>query len=175
MSLQLRTLMLALMVFCMGSSNALAKTIKLYDQPKADAKVVATLNTESGFISIFKQKDGTWMKIGDPTNGNVGWVKSDDINNSGPITSGFTVTQHIYSTGGTPQSYVVQYGAPQALSPEEAKAIVKKTEISREAIQKQINDIMQNMYNTMNVQLRGAPVILPVLIVPTPPKETKSK
>ncbi len=53
MSLQLRTLMLALMVFCIGSSNALAKTIKLYDQPKADAKVVDTLNTESGFIYIF--------------------------------------------------------------------------------------------------------------------------
>lgn len=63
----------------LSSSIAYAVTLNLYDQPKTDAKVVGKIDTESGFVPIFTPKPGDWMKVGDPKNGNVGWIQTKQL------------------------------------------------------------------------------------------------
>lgn len=53
-----------------------AKTITLYSEPKMDSKVAGTMDTEGGITIVYTPKRGEWIKIANPANGNVGWVKS---------------------------------------------------------------------------------------------------
>lgn len=49
--------------------------INLYKAPQLQAKVLENLSPEQQLVSIF-YRDG-WIKVGDPRNGNVGWVNND--------------------------------------------------------------------------------------------------
>lgn len=49
--------------------------INLYKVPQLKAEVLENLSPEQQLVFIF-YKDG-WIKVGDPRNGNVGWVNSD--------------------------------------------------------------------------------------------------
>lgn len=69
---------------------AQAKEVTLYDQPKEGAAVVGKIDIAAGFVPIYTPaNDKTWVKIGDPKNGNVGWVKSAEMGNPG--STSFTV------------------------------------------------------------------------------------
>lgn len=87
------------------SSLSLAKSIDLYDQPK-EGKPIATLNSETGIITIFTPKNSDWLKVADPTNGNVGWVKSKDLDNT-------TIHMNMLQTTKNGQQYqVIQSNQP---------------------------------------------------------------
>src|SRR5579862_9418067 len=97
------------------SSNSLAKSINLYDQPKADGKVVNTVDSNTGIITIFKPKEGEWVKVADPRNGNVGWVKLADL-------KGVGVQFNVIQSGDGLHSYqVIEYDGNTVLTPEQIK------------------------------------------------------
>ena len=107
------------------TSMAYAKDVTMYDQPKADAKIVGAADLSTGIIPIFTPKSGDWVKIADPRNGNVGWVKSSELTNSGS----FSFTQRIINNNGKgPQTYqIIQYGKPpQNMSNEQVQNMVQK-------------------------------------------------
>ena len=73
------------------TSMALAKEVNLYDQPKTDAKVIGRVDLATGVVPIFTSKEGDWMKVGDPKDGNVGWIKSNEMTTPGaPISFSYT-------------------------------------------------------------------------------------
>lgn len=145
-----------------SASGAFAKPINLYEQPKADAKLVGTVETNSGIILIFTPKNSDWIKVGDPRNGNVGWIKQSDLKG----TTEFSFSQRFVTTGSAPSNYqVFQYGTPKSLTPEEANAMAKRIQENQAAMQKAI----QNMFNNIN---QSMPVIMPVIFVP---EKTNSK
>jgi len=83
-----------------------SKEISLYDQPKTDAKIVGHVDLAAGFIPIYTLKEGGWEKIADPRNGNVGWVKSTELNNENSSQSSFTFTQsYINDNNKSPMTY----------------------------------------------------------------------
>lgn len=143
---------------------AIAKNISLYDQPKVDAKIVGTINSDNGIIPIFTPKDNVWIKVGDPNNGNVGWVKSSDLKN---ITGGYTFSQHIISTGTGPHNYnIVQFGGPEQLTPAQSQAMLKKMEQRQQTLQKDMQLMMQDVFKNNQTVF---PMMVPVIIVPEKP------
>ena len=42
------------------TSPVMAKTLSLYEQPKAESKTIGSIDTAKGVVSIFTSKDGQW-------------------------------------------------------------------------------------------------------------------
>ena len=148
------------------TSPVMAKTIALYEQPKAESKTIGSIDTTQGVVSIFTSKDGQWVKVGDPVNGNTGWVKSSDLGNGQ-----FTFNMMKLDNGN--QSYqVIQYGNGKPLTAAEMEAASKKMQLHEEAIQKDMQRMMQDMFVNMH-DWGHFPMVLPVMVVPV--KEAPSK
>lgn len=139
-------------------SLSYAKNINLYEQPKADSKLVGTIDSNAGIMTIFTPKEGGWVKVADPRNGNVGWIKSTDLNDIGFHVNVMT------SGDGTQQYQVIQYGTTKPANPAQLSESMKQMQLRREAIQKDMQQMMQDMYT--NSPWMNAPIIMPVLIVP---------
>lgn len=65
------------------SSTVSAKTINLYSEPKIGSEVASAMNTEDGVTIVYTPKSGEWIKVANPKNGDVGWVKSSDLGGKG--------------------------------------------------------------------------------------------
>jgi SH3-like domain-containing protein len=63
------------------SFSALAASLSLYQNPDSKSNVIATVKEGQAIIPIFHHDD--WIKVGDPSNGNVGWVNKDQLQKSG--------------------------------------------------------------------------------------------
>jgi Bacterial SH3 domain len=147
-----------------------AKEINLYDQPKSDAKMIGTIDLSAGVIPIYTPKEGRWVKIADPKNGNVGWVKSSELNNAGTSQSIFTFTQSIDNK--RPTTYrIIQFGQPTNLTPEQTKILAKQVQAEQQEIQKSIQNMMRNMdqlfYNGWHfLHHETFPFFVPVVLMP---------
>lgn len=158
------------------SATCLAKEINLYDQPQDKAKVVGTVDLATGIIPIFTPKNGDWMKVGDPRNGNVGWIKSSDLNNGGGAT--FTFSQRIMNDGKGPHTYqIMEYGKPQNLTGEQMQTMIQKMQNQQKNVQQDMQKAVQNMVNQINSLYHqtwgstgGTPVIMPIVILPAQQK-----
>lgn len=159
-----------------------AKEISLYDQPKSDAKAIGAIDLSAGIIPIYTPKEGGWVKIADPKNGNVGWVKSSDLNSAVTSQSIFTFTQSIDNK--TPTTYrIIQFGQPTNLTPEQTKTLVKQMQTEQQEMQKSMQNMMRNMdqlfYNDWHFMHHEAfPFFVPVMIMPVqkitqPPQVSK--
>lgn len=153
-------------------SDVFAKNINLYDQPKNDAKVIGTFDSDSGFIPIYTPKDNTaWIKVADPKNGNVGWMKSSDMSTANTST-GFSF--RVINTGSGPNGYqMIQFGGPQ-VNADQAQAFFKKMEVRQQAIQKEMQQWMQDMFSNTNMNWPSFPVFVPVYMQQQQPGVAKT-
>lgn len=154
-------------LFLSVSTTLFAMDIKLYDQPKADAKTVGTVDLTAGIIPIFTPKTGDWIKVGDPRNGNVGWIKSSDLQSMGGTTT-ITFTHKIMNNGkGSPQSYqIIEFGQPKNLSDEEVQAMIQKVQLQQQTMQQSLQKAIQDMNSYWNTMNGTMPMIVPVIVVP---------
>lgn len=186
MSLKMPLMALILSVL---TSAVLAKDVNLYDQPSNTAKVVGKVDLAIGVVPIFTSKAGDWMKVGNPSNGDVGWVKTSDMSSPGSPTS-ITFTQKIVNDKSGPHSVqLLQFGSPENLTPQQTQDFYKKMQVQQLKIQQYTQKAIQDMLNQMNsiYQWNGAdgmnsfPMIMPIVIVPpavhptpgTPPATNK--
>lgn len=152
------------------SVTVIAKEISLYDQPKSDAKAIGMIDLSAGIIPIYTPKEGGWVKIADPKNGNVAWVKSSDLNSAGTSQSIFTFTQSIGNK--TPTSYrIIQFGQPTNLTPEQTKTLIKQMQTEQQEMQKSLRNMMRDVdklfYNDWHFLHHEAfPFFVPVMIMP---------
>lgn len=158
--LQIISIFLTTLLVC---STTFAKSINLYDAPQKDAKVVGALDSEAGIIAIFTPKNSDWIKVADPRNGNVGWIKSTDMGNT-------NMTFKVMSGGDGKQSYqIIQYGNTKPYTEEQLKQIRAR----EEALQQDMQKMVQQMFQNTQHPWAGFPMILPVVILPekvvTPP------
>lgn len=172
MKIKLSTLMTALLSLTV-MANVSAKEISLYDEPKPDAKVIGKVDITSGVVPIFTSKEGDWMKVGDPRNGNVGWLKSSEMATPGEPTS-ITFTQKIVQDKNGPRNIqLLQYGNPQKLSPEQVADFQKKMFEQQKMIQEYSQKAFEEMTNQMNKLyqwgkdngLDRVPMIMPIVVV----------
>ena len=166
--LKLTTLMATLQF----SSTCFAKEISLYDQPKSDAKIVGKVDLAAGFIPIYTPKEGEWVKIGDPKNGNVGWVKSKELNNINSTQTSFTFTQsYINDNNKSPMTYrIIQFGEPSKLSSEQTQSMIKQMQIQQQSLQKSMQNMMHDMdqffYDDWHFKPGNFPLLMPVVFIP---------
>lgn len=147
-----------------------AKTINLYEQPKTDSKVVSTIDLSTGIIPIYSPKEGKWVKVADPKNGNVGWIQSSELSGAG--SSSFSFTQSISNDNKAPVTYkLIQLGDPKNLNSEQAQAVMKQVKAQQEAIQKSIQKMMQEM--DQQFHFMRDPFIMPIMVVPVETQDTK--
>lgn len=155
-----RGMALSLVALMLGvSSTAMAKSINLYDQPKADGKVINTIDSNVGIIAIFTPKEGGWVKVADPRNGNVGWVKSADL-------QGVGVNMNIMQTGDGARGYQMMQLGGFSLTPEQIATMKKQMEVRQQAIQNDMNKMVTDIYNNMHQYWMNVPMMMPVIIVP---------
>lgn len=129
-----------LALLCTLSTPLFAKDISLYDQPQSNAKVIGTIDTAKGVVPIFTSKDGTWVKVGDPQNGTVGWIKSNDLGGSKNV----TFSQKIITDGApSEQTYVIQYGNPP--DQKQVQEMMQKLQIQQRNFQEAMKNMMQDM------------------------------
>lgn len=155
--------------------SALAKSINLYAEPQDSAKVVSTLDPKVGMIPIYTPEKSDWIKVADPRNGNVGWVKAKDLNAEN--TTEYTFTQRFMNTGAAPQTYqIIQFGGPNKMTPEQIQLQLKQNEQKQQQLQENINKAMQDMINDMNKFYHwnsqwlnnNVPFVMPIIVVPAP-------
>jgi hypothetical protein len=162
-------LILAAVLAVMTAQNAFAKTVNLYDQPQTNSKVVGTIDSESQMVPIFSSKAGDWMKVGNPKNGDVGWLKVSDVNSG--KNSGFSFTQQTISTDDGPKT-TIQFGVPQQMTPDE----VKKMQERQAEVQKSVQKMMSDVYRDVSAQMNNpatypngvVPVVVPMFFVASP-------
>jgi hypothetical protein len=156
------------------SYSTYAKSIDLYDEPKDSAKKIGVIDSSTGIIPIFTPDKSSWIKVADPRNGNVGWVKMNDLNSE--KSTEYTFTQRLINTGNTPQTYqVIQFGSPNKLTSDQVKEMLKKQQVEQQQLQENINRSMQKMLNEMNNLYHwnstwfnhDMPFIMPVIVIPS--------
>lgn len=154
------------------SATCFAKEISLYDQPKADAKIVGNIDLAVGFIPIYTPKKGEWIKIGDPKNGNVGWIKANELTNGNSTQASFTFTQsYINDNNKSPMTYrIVQFGEPSKPSSDQTQYMMKQLQIQKQSLQKSIQNMMRDMdqlfYDDWHFMPGNFPFLMPVVIMP---------
>lgn len=105
---------------------ALAANINLYETPDVKAKVVATVDSSDALTPIYYPNNkGEWLKIANPKDGTVGWVKTQDLKAPIVITSvqGPAVRQTVIMNNDKGQQvyHVEEYSSTKQLTPEEIK------------------------------------------------------
>jgi hypothetical protein len=136
-----------------------AKIINLYEQPKADSKQIGSIDSAVGMISIFTTSDGNWIKVGDPRNGNVGWIKSVDLN-------GKNINFNLIKMGDDNHQYqVIQYGNAKPLTSAQMSNTMKQMELREQEIQKNMQKMMQDMFS-IHQNWMHTPMFIPVFIMP---------
>ncbi len=141
------------------SESGFAKTINLYDQPKEDSKIVGNIDLAVGLINIYVPKEGGWVKVGDPRNGNVGWVKTGELGNT-PLT--YNVTN---SKDGVNSYHIIQYGNSKPYTPEQVKAAMAQMQKREQALERDMQLMMHDMFADMHGWMH-MPMFMPVLVVP---------
>lgn len=158
---------IGILLLCLITTSSFAKNLNLYEQPKSDAKIVGTLDPSKGIVPIFTPKGGDWVKIGNPNNGDIGWVKSSDLAQSSTTPSGFSFSQQIESTGSGPKSYVFKLGVPAPLTKEQADALYKQIQAQQAAIQQSVQKVIQDVFTNYNQSgTLEIPIVMPVVLMP---------
>lgn len=155
------------------SNIAAAQSITLYEQPNQTSKVVGTADLATGIIPIFTpETNKDWIKVADPRNGNVGWIKSSDIKDAKGSESSVTFTQKIINDGKPNNNtfHIIQFGNAPKLTNEQAQQMMQKFRTEQQQIQdslqgamKNINELIKREWDLWNSQ--GG---FPMIIMPTP-------
>lgn len=138
-----------------ATTTVTAKTITLYSEPKADSKVSSTMNTETGVTIVYAPKSGDWIKVANPANGEVGWVKSNDLGDHG-------YNMRIFTSGDGSHSYnVYQIGRGHSqLNQQKLEEEMRYFEQQQRIMQLH----MAQMFNSMFYFPQ--PIFVPVVMLP---------
>jgi hypothetical protein len=146
------------------TSIAFAKAINLYAEPKTDSKIVGSANTETGITIVYTPKNSEWIKIANPTNGDVGWVKSSELGNNG-------YNMRIITTGDGAHNYnIYQLGTGGTqYTKQQLEKQMQQFEQQQRMLQKHIKQMFNDMFNFTQ------PIFVPVVMMPEPPKASTAK
>ena len=140
-----------LLVACLIPAISFATTINLRDAPTDQAKITGTIELSTGIIPIFTPKDGGWVKVADPKNGNTGWVKNSELKDSKGNVISFSQT--VSDTGEGGKSIQMMQSNGQTITPEQKKALEEQLVQQQREAQQSILQVQHNaiqMLDTLN-------------------------
>lgn len=129
-----------------------ATTLTVYEQPDEKAKVTFSVDSGEALIPIIQK--GQWLKVANPKDGNVGWIKTATI-----------------SDDKTPKVYrMIEYRHAAKLKPEEVDKLIAQMQQRQELFDRQMQVMMQSMFNSMRAMHVFDPFwdhpMVPVIVVP---------
>ncbi|HIF9320471.1 TPA: SH3 domain-containing protein [Photobacterium damselae] len=143
-----------------AANNNDVGNITIYSQPNAQSKVIEKINGDAPLMTIFIDKD--WSKVGDPSNGQTGWVKNSDMQNATKSVAAKsnqttkttktddgvqTVTKGVVQTQYGPMHYeITQFQGKSAPNNKEAKAFFNKMQ----KMQIDMNNAFANSWGDMD-------------------------
>ena len=147
----------ALCVNSIYSNPIFAQLVNLYYEP--NAKLIGTIDPQHGIIPIFQSKDKVWIKVANPKDGSIGWVKQTDLQ----ATKTFAISQAvIYSDAAAPPSKIIAYATPATA---DQQAIFKQLHEEQQAMQHWFHHMESSFFEPSPFFF---PMILPVMVVHTP-------
>lgn len=156
-------------VYAMASkpktADTAVKQVILYTEPSADSKEVAKVNLWHVLVPIFKK--GDWVKVGDPIDGNVGWVNMKQYR---AAVSAFSKSQfktiYIQTNDKVGKPALVVYEDGKKVSKKRAKEIYNKMQKQSQTIykhiqaqEKQFNVQLQKMQQQMDKMMQKCPML----------------
>src|SRR5262245_23369086 len=99
--------MCSLLVISFTATTVFA--LNLYEQPDAKSKITSTVSKGQPLIPIYFQND--WVKVADPSNGNVGWVNSKTLSDEGYPTFQVKTFGKETKNGNTQGYQIIQYSS----------------------------------------------------------------
>lgn len=153
----MKKILFGLCIF-LAATLSFAKSINLYVEPKPDSKVLGTLDSQVGAITIYTPKDNPgWVKVADPRDGKVGWIKSTEFGNT-------NFTFQVITSGDNANGYrIYQYGGTESYSPQKVEDEMKKMQLRQQNIQRRMQHLMDDMFDDFYVP---GPIFVPVIIMP---------
>jgi uncharacterized protein YraI len=150
----------------LASATVFAKNINLYAEPKTDSKVAGTVDTDAAVTIVYTPKSGEWIKVANPTNGDVGWVKSNELG-----AKGFNM-RVITSGDGTHSYSVYQFGgANSQYNQQQLEKEVQQFEQQQSMMQIHMARLFNDMFNFPFYFPQ--PVFVPVIMQPPQPLPQK--
>ena len=125
-----------------------AKSLTLYSKPEAASATVATVESGDRLIPIYSPEKSDWIKVADPSNGNVGWLKRQDLglNQQQPKLYQKRIEKESGDKKNGPYRHeVYEYKGTEKLSEEQMKAMFDNMQRQQE----QMHAAMQSMFNNM--------------------------
>lgn len=160
-----------------AQSATTTKSITVYSEPANNAKVIEQVTQSNKLVPIYA--NGTWLKVGDSTNGQIGWVNSQQYQQLQTAQNNASTTQVVFvesnHSTGAPNSNIIAYKNGQRLSDAEAKALYAQMTQQQMAMNKQLaayqaamNHLLQQdmqAFNNTFATMSNMPVIQPVIVV----------
>lgn len=161
---------------CVSGVGFAAASLSLYEAPNATSKVITTLDAGEQLIPVFHPEKSEWIKVANPKNGDVGWVKVDDLK-GGVNISGVSIRQQVVvDKDNKPQGYrIIEYTGSKQLQPEAVDDLIKQVQRQgmemqknmlkmQESTQQMMMDITKNI--NFDNDFTTFPIIQPVIVVP---------
>lgn len=157
----------AVSLMILAAPSAYAKSINMHVEPKSDSKISGSINTDNGVTIVYAPKDGKWIKIANPLNGDVGWVKSADLGNNGYH------LQVATRKDGSGQYNIYQFSSGgQQFSQQQIDNELKWFERQQQIMHQHMQ---QSMADMINMFYYPRPVFVPVVIMPVDQKPQAAK
>jgi uncharacterized coiled-coil protein SlyX len=150
-----------------------SKYILVFADPKNDAKITEKLDPTHLLIPIFRQ-DG-WLKVGNPDNGNVGWINVDQYRK---ILADFykskvqTLYTQTIAISPDKEGKTVVYENGKQVDDKRAQEIIKQMNVQLKDQQERMakfNENMQKMFDESMQNFNKAMMDMPTIVI-TPPK-----
>lgn len=137
---------LALMMVTV-SGSAYAKSLELLSQPEPKSTVVATVQSGDKLIPIFMPEKSDWIKVADPKNGQVGWLKREDLGmNAAPKIYEKRIEKESGDKKKGPYTReIFEYKGTEKLSDEQVKSMFEKMERQQARMEKAMWSMFDNM------------------------------
>jgi len=77
--------LMALFMAVAVTASSAAATLSLHQKPEADSKIVGQVDLDKGVLTIYQPKSSEWVKVANPANGDVGWVRVRELRSFSPV------------------------------------------------------------------------------------------
>lgn len=129
-----------------------ADILSLRQEPNATSPVIATVDTAKGIMPIYSPKGSDWIKIADPSNGNVGWIKQSELSQAN--TASVMMKQETISSDGKSTGYTVQVGKPMDANTPKAQSNINDLQHMQENVKRNVQDMVKSMDQLYQKQMQ---------------------
>jgi len=143
-------LIILLTILALNSGLAQGKSLTLLSKPETNSASIATVQSGDRLIPIFSPEKSDWIKVADPSNGNVGWLKRQDLglNQQQPRLYQKRIEKVTGDKSKGPyQREVFEYKGTENLSQEQVKQLFEHMEQQQLRMQAAMQSMFNNMMN----------------------------